>query len=222
VGDDNPEEPELPSWVTLENYNAAQEIVKTIEKVLRCAALNRDHYHAILQLVDRIFQQEILQEESVRLQTLGNLVTEKILEGTDVIRARDFKAYNIDNLPLDKLIDNLVYKVLRTLYMTDAFNKRPSDSFKSGDPVLLGYTDQKPDLLARLFSAFFGNLKNNNIPLDPEPLTLAFYTKPSYESKEEMREFLRKHKTFRNSFFTQTTKPQPFEALASLKVLNPQ
>ncbi|MDR2199805.1 MAG: NYN domain-containing protein [Deltaproteobacteria bacterium] len=210
-------ETEFPEWVNFENYGLAEKIIKCVEKVLRCPVLSREHYGYICQMVEHIFREKTKNGSPIKMVALTDLVTDRILARDDLITSADLQEYNLENKGLDKLASKLVYKVIRTLYMTAAFNRLPNETNKTNDPTLPSFAEENPELLEHLFSAFFGFLKVDNLSLDPEPLTMAFYRLPTEENKSEIKEFIRKHKIYRSTYFNQSSKPQPFEILGSFK-----
>jgi hypothetical protein len=206
---------ELPSWVTMENFEIAHKIVKSVERVLRCPVLSRDHNASICQLIDSTFKLVVQNDENIQLVTLADRVTSKIINGHDIITPSDFNEYNIGNLSVDNLINKIVYKVIRTLYMADVFTKLANEDNRSSNPTLFAYSDREPALLERLFSSFFGIIKNSEerLPLEAESLTMAFHRYPTEAAKAEMQHFIDAHNMHRPSYLSHLGKGPTIQVL---------
>ncbi|MDR2405109.1 MAG: NYN domain-containing protein [Deltaproteobacteria bacterium] len=211
-------EQELPEWVNFDNYQLALKILKCVENKLNCPVLSRDHYAAICSIIERIFADINKRGGKILLTDLSYEITKLILDGRDLITGADLQLYNQDDSSLFTLGDKIAYKVLRTLYMRNVFQRLPNEDAKTPYPTLGTFVNQKPELLENLFSSFFGMLKNQNLPIRPEALTMAFYSHPTTESLDEMTEFIRKHKIYRSFTPNQFAKPHnPFTILNSAK-----
>jgi hypothetical protein len=144
-------------------------------------------------MVEREFNSATKDGNSVFMVDLSSEITKLILNGKDIITGSDLKIYNTDNMTIDSLVDRVVYKVLRTLYVANVFKKVPNENYKTNNFTLSSYAEDEPKLLAHLFYGFFNILGINNIPLDAGALTMAFHNYPTQEALDEMTQFIRQY-----------------------------
>ncbi|MDR2339217.1 MAG: NYN domain-containing protein [Deltaproteobacteria bacterium] len=207
---------ELPSWVTLENYLTADKMVKAVENILRVPVLSRDQNACICHMLESIFKEATSTGGSIKMLQLSDKITQKILEGEEAITPLDFQEYTQPNKSLEGLIDSVVYKVVRTLYMNDVFTKLPYDNKNARDATFTSFREARPDLLARLYAAYFGIIRyqdEERFALVPETLVMAFYAYPTEDARNEMNRFVEKYYTYRKFYKEQANRARAANTL---------